>query len=199
MATSCVGDRTAPAVCLAAPCLFPRSLGQAQSRQSLIQSPHLGLISSHFFLRRLHIKHPVWTRRMRALGISANAPTASDASSEAPRGRQGKLRRVHRPQGVFPSQACLIWAQRWHTGRSTPMVYGGQRRGVFRRSIGLGGLLARSIPAEVVAECRWGAYEMKITLLCEIHNYWKDCWKMKRKGRTIGAGQLHSATASLTV
>lgn len=91
-----------------------RSGGQAHSRHRRLQSPHRGFVSSHFFLRRLHMRHPVCTRRIRALGKSPigwfKAPLAS-------RGRQGRLRRRHRAHGTLPSQACLIWAQRWHTGR----------------------------------------------------------------------------------
>lgn len=91
-----------------------RSGGHAHSRHRRLQSPHRGFVSSHFFLRRLHMRHPVCTLRIRALGKSPicwfNAPLAS-------RGRQGRLRRRHRAHGTLPSQACLIWAQRWHTGR----------------------------------------------------------------------------------
>lgn len=53
------------------PLSFGFSAGQQQSRHSLLQSPHLGLTSSHFFLRCLHMTHPVCTRRMRAFGCSA--------------------------------------------------------------------------------------------------------------------------------
>ena len=43
----------------------------------------------------------------------------------ASRGRHGRLSRVHREHGRRPSQACLIWAQRWQTGRlSAPMAWG---------------------------------------------------------------------------
>lgn len=91
-----------------------RSGGHAHSRHRRLQSPHRGFVSSHFFLRRLHMRHPVCTLRIRALGKSPicwfKAPLAS-------RGRQGRLRRRHRAHGTLPSQACLIWAQRWHTGR----------------------------------------------------------------------------------
>lgn len=91
-----------------------RSGGHAHSRHRRLQSPHRGFVSSHFFLRRLHMRHPVCTLRIRALGKSPicwfRAPLAS-------RGRHGRLRRRHRAHGTLPSQACLIWAQRWHTGR----------------------------------------------------------------------------------
>ncbi len=104
---------------------FVRSGGQMQSRQRRLQSPHLGFTSSHFFLRRLHMRHPVCTLRMRALGSSPKAsslPEPAAAPLES-RGRHGRLRRTQRAQGRFPSQACLICAQRWHTGLlSEPMA-----------------------------------------------------------------------------
>ena len=38
------------------------------------------------------------------------------------RDRHGRLRRVQREQGILPSHACLIWAQRWHTGRRSVVI-----------------------------------------------------------------------------
>lgn len=98
-----------------------RSGGQAQSRHSRRQSPHRGFVSSHFFLRRLHMMQPVCTLRILALGIS---PTwASSPVPTAFRGRHGRLRRRHLAHGKLPSQACLICAQRWQTGRlSEPIL-----------------------------------------------------------------------------
>lgn len=102
-----------------------RSGGQAQSRHRRLQSPHRGLVSSHFFLRRLHIRQPVCTLRMRALGMSDWPVMRVLVAPLESRGLQGKLRRTHRAHGRLPSQACLIWAQRWQTGRlSEPMATG---------------------------------------------------------------------------
>lgn len=101
---------------------FPgRSTGQWQSRQSRRQSPHRGLVSSHFFLRRLHMRQPVCTRRILAFGTSPLRD--SSPVPGAFRGRHGKLRRTQRAHGKFPSHACLICAQRWQTGRlSAPIL-----------------------------------------------------------------------------
>ena len=38
------------------------------------------------------------------------------------RDRHGRLRRVQREQGMLPSHACLIWAQRWQTGRRSVVI-----------------------------------------------------------------------------
>lgn len=98
-----------------------RSGGQAQSRHKRRQSPQRGLVSSHFFLRRLHMRQPVWTRLILALGTSPFG--TSSVVPAAFRGRHGRLRRTHRAHGKLPSQACLICAQRWHTGRlSEPIL-----------------------------------------------------------------------------
>lgn len=104
---------------------FKRSGGQWQSKQRRRQSPHLGLTSSHFFFRCLHIRHPVWTRRILALGAWAEASgrlKGGEAVSGEFLDRHGKLRRVQREQGMLPSQACLICAQRWQTGRRSVVM-----------------------------------------------------------------------------
>jgi hypothetical protein len=154
--TSSVGERESPSVVVftvggardAAIALLtaPRCLssGQTQSRHNLRQSPQLGLISSHFFFLFLHIRQPVCTLRIRALGSCASLSRCRVASpplivrpfgarTVVSRGRHGRLSRVQREQGREPSQACLIWAQRWHTGRlSAPMAVKANRNQSLR-------------------------------------------------------------------
>lgn len=118
-----VDEAATAAAAAAALLLLCRSGGQAQSRHRRRQSPQRGLISSHFFLRRLHMRHPVWTRRMRALGTSPFCDSAPSLALTELRGRHGRLRRTQRAQGKLPSQACLIWAQRWQTGRLSEPIW----------------------------------------------------------------------------
>lgn len=77
-------------------------------------------LSSHFFLRALHVKQPVWTLRIFAFGFSSKMLSKSlkifTRGREATGflGRQGRLNRVHRSQGMPPLQPCLISAHRRH-------------------------------------------------------------------------------------
>jgi hypothetical protein len=103
--------------------VFGLLVGHVQSRHSRLQSPHLGLTSSHFFLRSLQARHPVWTRRMRALGgervcelMSVRGEDDDDSAPDRHRGLHGRPSRAHRRQGK-PLQACLMAAQRSQTVR----------------------------------------------------------------------------------
>lgn len=97
---------------------FPLSEGQVQSKQSRLQSPHLGFVSSHFFFRLLQTRHPVCTRLIWAFGISAVVAPGSFES----RGIHGNPSLIQREHGIFPSQACFICAQRKHTGRGSATI-----------------------------------------------------------------------------
>lgn len=65
---------------------------------------------------------------MRALGVVSDGSATSEGGSElvpfeaALRDLQGRVRRTQREHGIWPSQACFILAQRWHTGRRSAVM-----------------------------------------------------------------------------
>ena len=71
-------------------------------------------LSSHFFLRLLHVKQPVCTLRILAFGCGT-ATWLAPSSFAKPLGRHGRLRRVQRSQGIPPLHRCLMSAHRKQT------------------------------------------------------------------------------------